>query len=148
MTSSPLLLLVQLPIPPPGPGAVEGNVPLAAAYLKLFARRQGLADRKKMSLASEPFGGNMGITGTVNAHEDDERELIDRAQAGEAIAFERLAGQHAARLWRVRWPLARIATGPRILRKRRWSKRGDPWRVSTAVAGSPLGYTAFYGTGS
>ena len=42
----------------------------------------------------------MGITGTVNAHEDDERELIDRAQAGEAIAFERLAGQHAAPLWR------------------------------------------------
>jgi RNA polymerase sigma-70 factor (ECF subfamily) len=32
--------------------------------------------------------------------EDDERELIDRAQAGEAIAFERLAEQHAARLWR------------------------------------------------
>ncbi len=38
--------------------------------------------------------------GTVNAHEDDERELIGRAQAGEATAFERLAGQHAAPLWR------------------------------------------------
>jgi len=36
----------------------------------------------------------------VNTPEDDERELIDRAQAGEAIAFERLAEQHAARLWR------------------------------------------------
>ncbi len=32
--------------------------------------------------------------------EDNERELIDRAQAGEAVAFERLAEQHAARLWR------------------------------------------------
>ncbi len=32
--------------------------------------------------------------------EEDQRELIDRAQAGEAIAFERLAEQHAARLWR------------------------------------------------
>jgi RNA polymerase sigma-70 factor (ECF subfamily) len=42
----------------------------------------------------------MGITGTVNAHEDDERELIGRAQAGEVIAFQRLAGQHAAPLWR------------------------------------------------
>ncbi len=41
----------------------------------------------------------MGIKGTVNAHEDDEHELIDRAKAGEAIAFERLAGRHAARLW-------------------------------------------------
>lgn len=36
----------------------------------------------------------------MNAPEDDERELIERAQAGEAIAFERLAEQHAARLWR------------------------------------------------
>ena len=53
-----------------------------------------------MFLASEPFGGNLGIMGTVNAHEDDEHELIDRAKAGEASAFERLAGQHAAPLWR------------------------------------------------
>jgi RNA polymerase sigma-70 factor (ECF subfamily) len=51
-------------------------------------------------LTREPFIGNMGITGTVNTHEDGERELIDRAQTGEAIAFERLAGRHAAPLWR------------------------------------------------
>jgi RNA polymerase sigma-70 factor, ECF subfamily len=36
----------------------------------------------------------------VNAHEDDECELIARAQAGEAVAFERLAERHAAPLWR------------------------------------------------
>ena len=30
--------LVQLPIPPLGPAPIRGNVPLAAAYLKLFAR--------------------------------------------------------------------------------------------------------------
>jgi RNA polymerase sigma-70 factor (ECF subfamily) len=36
----------------------------------------------------------------VNTPEDDQRELIDRAQAGEAIAFERLAEQYAGRLWR------------------------------------------------
>ena len=36
----------------------------------------------------------------MNTPEDDQRELIDRAQAGEATAFERLAEQHAARLWR------------------------------------------------
>src|SRR2546430_3558666 len=34
--------LVQLPIPPLGPGPIRGNVPLAAAYLKLFAEGQGL----------------------------------------------------------------------------------------------------------
>jgi len=42
----------------------------------------------------------MGITDTVDAHDDDERKLIGRAQAGEAIAFEQLASLHAAPLWR------------------------------------------------
>jgi radical SAM superfamily enzyme YgiQ (UPF0313 family) len=37
------VLLVQLPIPPLGPAPVRGNVPLAAAYLKLFAENRGLA---------------------------------------------------------------------------------------------------------
>jgi RNA polymerase sigma-70 factor (ECF subfamily) len=55
---------------------------------------------QEIVLASEPFGGNRGITGTLNTPEDDQRELIDRARAGEAIAFQRLAEQHAARLWR------------------------------------------------
>jgi radical SAM superfamily enzyme YgiQ (UPF0313 family) len=36
-------LLVQLPIPPLGPGSIRGNVPLAAAYLKLFAENYGLS---------------------------------------------------------------------------------------------------------
>ncbi len=55
---------------------------------------------QEMSPQSEPFGGKRGIIGTVNAHEDDEHELIDRAKAGDASAFERLAGRHAAPLWR------------------------------------------------
>lgn len=36
----------------------------------------------------------------MNTPEDDQRALIDRAQAGEATAFEQLAERHAARLWR------------------------------------------------
>jgi radical SAM superfamily enzyme YgiQ (UPF0313 family) len=36
------VLLVQLPIPPLGPEPIRGNVPLAAAYLKLFAEQRGL----------------------------------------------------------------------------------------------------------
>jgi RNA polymerase sigma-70 factor, ECF subfamily len=44
--------------------------------------------------------GKLGITDTVNPHEDDDRELIDRAQGGETVAFEQLAGRHAGRLWR------------------------------------------------
>ena len=37
------VVLVQLPIPPLGPDPVLGNVPLAGAYLKLWAERQHLA---------------------------------------------------------------------------------------------------------
>src|SRR5437660_11293148 len=36
------VLLVQLPIPPLGPSPIRGNVPLAAAYLKLYAEGKGL----------------------------------------------------------------------------------------------------------
>jgi radical SAM superfamily enzyme YgiQ (UPF0313 family) len=36
------VLLVQLPIPPLGPAPIRGNVPFAAAYLKLFAQKKGL----------------------------------------------------------------------------------------------------------
>jgi radical SAM superfamily enzyme YgiQ (UPF0313 family) len=37
------VVLVQLPIPPLGPAPIRGNVPLAAAYLKLYAEANGLA---------------------------------------------------------------------------------------------------------
>jgi RNA polymerase sigma-70 factor (ECF subfamily) len=63
-------------------------------------RQASTGDLQENILASEPFDGNGGITNRVNISEDNERELIDRAQAGEAIAFERLAELHAARLWR------------------------------------------------
>src|SRR5438105_11771895 len=36
------VVLVQLPIPPLGPDPIRGNVPLAGAYLKLFASSKGL----------------------------------------------------------------------------------------------------------
>jgi radical SAM superfamily enzyme YgiQ (UPF0313 family) len=36
------VLLAQLPIPPLGPEPIRGNVPLAAAYIQLFAERKGL----------------------------------------------------------------------------------------------------------
>ena len=41
-TTRRAILLVQLPIPPLGPAPIRGNVPLAAAYLKLFAESCGL----------------------------------------------------------------------------------------------------------
>ena len=42
MSSRRKVLFVQLPIPPAGPCSIVGNVPLAAGYLMLYARNQGL----------------------------------------------------------------------------------------------------------
>lgn len=36
------VLLLQLPIPPPGPEPIRGNVPLAAGYMKMYAHKNGL----------------------------------------------------------------------------------------------------------
>jgi RNA polymerase sigma-70 factor, ECF subfamily len=48
----------------------------------------------------EPFSANKGITHILNTLENDHQELIDRARAGEAAAFEQLARRHAVPLWR------------------------------------------------
>jgi radical SAM superfamily enzyme YgiQ (UPF0313 family) len=60
-------LLVQLPIPPPGPGAVEGNVPLAAAYLKLFARRRGLDEFYDIELLPPALADRLGDQALIEA---------------------------------------------------------------------------------
>ena len=59
------ILLVQLPIPPPGPEPIRGNVPLAAAYLKLFARRRGLEDRFTIELLPPALCNTLGDQGLV-----------------------------------------------------------------------------------
>jgi radical SAM superfamily enzyme YgiQ (UPF0313 family) len=61
------LLLLQLPIPPPGMGPVEGNVPLAAAYLKLFARRQGLEKSCDIELLPPALADRLGDQGLIEA---------------------------------------------------------------------------------
>ena len=66
------VLLVQLPIPPGGPVAVEGNVPLAAAYLKLFAQRQGLAGRWQIEILPTQLAnilGDQGLAAEILARE-------------------------------------------------------------------------------
>ena len=62
-----LVLLVQLPIPPPSPSPepVRGNVPLAAAYLKLFARRLGLEDHFRIELLPPALCNTLGDQGLV-----------------------------------------------------------------------------------
>jgi radical SAM superfamily enzyme YgiQ (UPF0313 family) len=59
------VLLVQLPVPPPGPGKVEGNVPLAAASLKLFARRRGLERGWTIELLPPELANTLGDQGLI-----------------------------------------------------------------------------------
>jgi hypothetical protein len=66
-TSRRSVLLLQLPIPPPGPEPIHGNVPLAAAYLRLFAERQGLGDAYQIELLPPPLVNRLGDRGLVEA---------------------------------------------------------------------------------
>jgi radical SAM superfamily enzyme YgiQ (UPF0313 family) len=59
--------LVQLPIPQPGPAAVSANVPLAAGYLKLWARRRGLDDDFDIRILPADLADRYGDQGLVDA---------------------------------------------------------------------------------
>jgi radical SAM superfamily enzyme YgiQ (UPF0313 family) len=67
MTPKPLILLVQLPIPPFGQEPVEGNVPLAGAYLKLFADRQGLGEVFDIEIWPAILANRLGDQAAVEA---------------------------------------------------------------------------------
>src|SRR5690349_5115444 len=54
------VLPVQLPIPPLGPSPIRGNVPLAAAYLKLFAAQKGLGDLYDIDILPAPDANGLG----------------------------------------------------------------------------------------
>jgi len=61
------VILVQLPIPPLGPGTVRGNVPLAAAYLKLFAHQRGLSDAFDIEILPAVLANTLGDRALVAA---------------------------------------------------------------------------------
>jgi radical SAM superfamily enzyme YgiQ (UPF0313 family) len=54
------VLLVQLPIPPLGPAPIRGNVPLAAAYLKLYADQKGLGPFYQIDLLPAGQANTLG----------------------------------------------------------------------------------------
>jgi radical SAM superfamily enzyme YgiQ (UPF0313 family) len=58
---------VQLPIPPLGPTPVRGNVPLAAAYLKLFAERNGLGAAYDIEVFPATLANTLGDHALVEA---------------------------------------------------------------------------------
>jgi MoaA/NifB/PqqE/SkfB family radical SAM enzyme len=67
MNDSRLILLAQLPIPPSAPTAIDGNVPLAAACLKLFARRQGVEKSCSIALLPAAAANSLGDRGLIEA---------------------------------------------------------------------------------
>jgi radical SAM superfamily enzyme YgiQ (UPF0313 family) len=60
-------VLVQLPIPPLGPAPIRGNVPLAAAYLKLFAERNGLGQPYNIAVFPAALANTLSDLGLVDA---------------------------------------------------------------------------------
>jgi radical SAM superfamily enzyme YgiQ (UPF0313 family) len=70
------VLLAQLPIPPLGPGTVRGNVPLAAAYLKLFAHQRGLADAFDIEILPAVLANTLGDRALVAAIADREPWIV------------------------------------------------------------------------
>lgn len=61
------VVLVQLPIPPLGPEPIRGNVPLAAAYLKMFAEGQGLSADFQIDLFPTSLANTLSDEGIVDA---------------------------------------------------------------------------------
>jgi radical SAM superfamily enzyme YgiQ (UPF0313 family) len=61
------ILLVQLPIPPLGPTPIRGNVPLAAAYLKVFAERKGLGHFYDIEVFAARLANALGDHAIVEA---------------------------------------------------------------------------------
>lgn len=61
------ILLLQLPIPQPGQSPAEGNIPLAAGYLKLFARRHGLESAYAIDIFPPSLANTLSDAGLVAA---------------------------------------------------------------------------------
>ncbi len=61
----PRVLLVQLPIPPVGPGPIRGNVPLAAGYLKMLAERRLLGSEYEIEILPTAVANSLGDRGLV-----------------------------------------------------------------------------------
>jgi RNA polymerase sigma-70 factor, ECF subfamily len=59
-----------------------------------------ISSRWSLNLAKDFTISRISSTSAVSVHENDDRGLIARAQAGDATAFQQVAQEHAAPLWR------------------------------------------------
>ncbi len=79
------ILLVQLPIPPVGPQPIRGNVPLAAGYLKMYARQRGLEADYEIDILPTAAANTLG----------------DRALVAEILAAEPWLVGFTCYLWNI-----------------------------------------------
>jgi radical SAM superfamily enzyme YgiQ (UPF0313 family) len=70
------VVLVQFPIPPLGPQPIRGNVPLAAAYLKLFAQQRALGADYDLDILPAAQANVLGDRALVKALLDREPWLV------------------------------------------------------------------------
>jgi radical SAM superfamily enzyme YgiQ (UPF0313 family) len=70
------VLLVQLPIPPLGPAPIRGNVPLAAAYLKLFSEKKGLGDFYDLEILPAAQANTLGDHALAEAIADRDPWMV------------------------------------------------------------------------
>ncbi len=66
------VLLAQLPIPPVGPGPIKGNVPLAAAYLALYAQNHDAAPAGGIEILAPESANTLSDAGLAD-------EILGRA---------------------------------------------------------------------
>ena len=70
------VILVQLPIPQPGLEPARGNVPLAAGYLKMYARNRGLEEQFEIEIFPPHLANTLSDCGLVEALRDREPWLV------------------------------------------------------------------------
>jgi radical SAM superfamily enzyme YgiQ (UPF0313 family) len=126
------VLLIQLPIPPLGVEPIRGNVPLAGAYLKLFAQSKGLDAFFEIDLLSPALCNTLGDRALV-------RELADRRPW--MVGFTCYLWNIERTLWVARelkrlLPRVRIVLGgPEITADNTWVLQSDEGVCDFAVIG-------------
>src|SRR5262249_35219652 len=111
------ILLVQLPIPPLGPGRIRGNVPLAAGYLKLFTGGKGLGQYYDIDIFPAAAANTLGDRALARA-------LAERRPW--LVGFTCYVWNIERTLWiahelKKRWPEVRIVLGgPEITPDNAW----------------------------